>query len=391
MMSLLRLFSLHAGRVVFASPAQRTQHTMDLPAEDIECVDILLNDASFDEFVTSLAPDYVLFDRFMMEEQFSWRVEKACPDCMRILDTEDLQCLRTARRTAFNHHRNVTQTDLMTDLAKREIAAILRCDLSLIISQYEIQLLQQTYKVDASLLHYLPFMLKPPWQFSRSRSFSQRQHFVTIGNFRHAPNWDSVQYLQQIWPSIRSRIPDAELHIYGAYASKKVSLLNNPKTGFLVKGRAESAFEVLSNARVCIAPLRFGAGLKGKLTDAMQVATPSVTTDIGAEAMTGELPWPGIIANSADEIANAAVALYENESLWLECQGRIRSILSQQYDAERLGEMLISHIESVKANLQQHRANNFTGGMLNYHLLKSSQYMSQWIEAKTALQKLDDA
>ena len=88
-----------------------------------------------------------MFDRFMMEEQFGWRVDKYCPNALKILDTEDLQCLRNARHDAHKAGREFSHSDLHSDIAKREIAAILRSDISLIISHYEMQLLNDVFKV----------------------------------------------------------------------------------------------------------------------------------------------------------------------------------------------------------------------------------------------------
>lgn len=388
MLSLLRLFKKQNWRVVFATPAQKTDHMINLKNESIESVEIQINHSSFDLFVAELNPDYVLFDRFMMEEQFAWRVEKVSPNAMRILDTEDLQCLRGARQVALKAGREMTKSDLFGDLAKREIAAILRCDLSLIISDFEINLLQTTFKIDPVILHHLPFMIDQSHQQLKGKSFSERKHFVTIGNFRHAPNWDSVLYLQKIWPVIRQKLPDAELHIYGSYPPKKATQLHNPKMGFLIKGWAEDAFEVLANARICLSPLRFGAGIKGKFIDAMQVNTPIITTDIGVEGMLDEYSWPGVIANSEENIARAAVNLYQDETLWLNCQKKIKPLLNNRYHAEKLALKLLQKIESIEENLTQHRLNNFTGAMLNHHSMKSTKFMSKWIELKNERPKL---
>ena len=385
MLSLIRLFKRQNWRVVFATPAQKTEHMANLAREGIESVEIQLNNSSFDVFIQQLSPNYVLFDRFMMEEQFAWRVEQACPQALRILDTEDLQSLRAAREKAHKQQRPVSQSDLGEDLAKREIAAILRCDLSLIISDYELDLLTGFYKIDSSILHHLPFMLDLQERTEPLIPFDKRNHFITIGNFRHAPNWDSVLYLQQIWPLIRKEIPNAELHIYGSYPAKKATQLNNPKNGFLVKGWAENAFQVLANSKVCLAPLRFGAGIKGKLIDAMQVGTPSVTTNIGAEGMCGDFPWPGLIANDPQSFADAAVKLYCEADCWLASQNNIKPLLADRYDGKKLGCTLIEKIQSIKNNLTEHRQNNFIGSMLRHHSLKSTLYMSKWIEAKTKL------
>ena len=147
------------------------------------------------------------------------------------------------------------------------------------------QLLANTFKVDASLLHYLPFMVDLKTCPQKTKGFAERNHFMTIGNFRHAPNWDVVLHLQKIWPLIKKQIPEAELHIYGSYPPPKATALNNTKTGFLIKGWAKNAFTVMENARLCLAPIRFGAGIKGKLLDAMIMQTPSITTSVGSEGM----------------------------------------------------------------------------------------------------------
>src|SRR5690606_286540 len=127
-------------------------------------------------------------------------------------------------------------------------------------------------------------------------TFEEREGFMFIGNFLHEPNWHTLQVLKtKIWPVLRKKIPNVMLHIYGAYASQKVMQLNNEGENFLVHGRADNAEEVISKHRLLIAPIKFGAGLKGKFIEAMQVGTPSVTTSIGAEAMKGDLDWNGAI------------------------------------------------------------------------------------------------
>ncbi|MFC6672508.1 hypothetical protein [Marinobacterium aestuariivivens] len=228
MLALLDCFRQHDWKITFASPAEKSIHRTDLPARGISEQSIALNCSSFDTFVRTLQPDIVLFDRFMMEEQFGWRVESHCPQALRVLDTEDLSCMRHARHAAVKLSGKVT-TDvapqlLFSDHAKREIAAILRSDLTLMISRAEIQLLTSTFQVDPALLQYTPFMLQPvnTEQQAMLPHRDQRNHFIAIGNFRHAPNWDAVLWLQQaIWPLIRRQLPQAELHIYGAYPHQR--------------------------------------------------------------------------------------------------------------------------------------------------------------------------
>ncbi|CAH7099991.1 putative glycosyltransferase [Vibrio chagasii] len=387
MMSLLRLFKRQGWSVEFATPAQETEHMIDLSEEGITSQFIQLNCDSFDDYIEELQPDVVMFDRFMMEEQFGWRVEKVCPNAFKLLDTEDLQFLRNARHEAVKKETELTKAHLYSDLAKREIAAILRCDLSLIISSYEMELLQSEFNIDPKLLHHLPFMVDLNTLPESTKSFEERKHFMTIGNFRHAPNWDAVLQLQKIWPKIRKQLPDTELHIYGSYPPPKATALHNPKTGFHIKGWAKDAQEVMEQARVCVAPLRFGAGIKGKLLDAMKLQTPNVTSEIGSEGMLpqGELQWPGAVADDIDAFVEQAVALYKDEEKWLKAQRQCHSILEAHYEQNQLGDKLIERLIALESELESHRLDNFFGSMLKHHSMASTKYMSQWIAEKNKI------
>lgn len=385
MMQLIVFFLEQGWQVNFASAANESEFSDTLNGTAVNKHRIELNNSSFDHFVKELQPTFVLFDRFTSEEQFGWRVAEQCPDAIRILDTEDLHCLRTARQLALKEKRGFEKNDLMNTVSKRELASIYRCDLSLIISNFELNLLKEFFRVDGELLHYLPFMLDAPNKKNRAEwpDFEARQHFISIGNFLHEPNWDAVLFLkQEIWPLIRKQLPKTELHVYGAYPTQKVFEMNNVKEGFLIKGRAEDVNPVMRQARVCIAPLRFGAGLKGKLIDAMLCGTPSVTTNIGAEAMHGNLNWAGEIASCAEDIAQAAINLYSDQNTWKLAQENGIHILKKFFSKKEQAPVFLSRLHLLHQTIKQHRLNNFTGAMLMQHTTLSSRYMALWIEAK---------
>jgi hypothetical protein len=386
MMQLISLFQKQGFKITFASAAQDSDFMIDLSAYHVDKKAIVLNSASFDSFVKALNPTIVLFDRFMIEEQFGWRVIENCPDAIRILDTEDLHSLRLARQKAFKENRKFITQDLFTEeVSKREIASILRCDLSLMISEYEVELLTTTFKIDMSLLLYLPLLLELDAipNLNLVPSFQNRRDFIFIGNFLHEPNWNAVQYLKEtIWPLIKKQFPDAILNIYGAYPSQKVLQLNTVKEGFLIRSRADDAQDVVKRARVVLAPLRFGAGIKGKLLEAMQCGTPTVTTGIGAESMQGDLPWNGFVTDNTELFANKAVALYQDEKKWIEAQQNGIEIIKQRYLRTLFEAEFNKQIQSLQDNLRQHRLNNFMGALLQHHTLKSTKYMSKWIEEK---------
>lgn len=385
MLQLLNVFKNQNYTITFTTPAQKTENSLNLAELGVEEKSIELNSSSFDDFIKEQQPDVVLFDRFMMEEQFGWRVAEYCPKALRVLDTEDLHFLRKTRHQQLKKGKQFsTEALLKSDEAKREIAAILRCDMSLIISTYEMQLLKDVFKVDESLLYHLPFLLNSIDEkvVKKWKSFEERKHFVFIGNFFHAPNVDAVLQLKTIWKTIRKQLPEAELHIYGAYATQQIQQLHKPKEGFIIKGFAENALEVVKSARVVLAPIRFGAGIKGKLTEAMECGTPSVTTSIGAEGMHENLPWNGFIEDDFEKFANKAIELYTYDILWKKSQQKGIAIINSIYDKEKLAFSFVNKIKEIQENLETHRTQNFLGSLLQHQTLQSTKFMSKWIEEK---------
>lgn len=385
MIQLVKLFLSQNYAVTFASAASKGEHSYPLSELGVNCCDIMLNDNSFNGFLQALSPQVVLFDRFMVEEQYGWRVMEECPDAIRILDTEDLHCLRQARQQAVKSDQVLTALNLNTDMAKREIASIYRSDLSLIISESEVELLKKQFQIDPKILHYLPFLETPLSQDSiaRWKPFEAREGFTFIGNYLHEPNWHTLQVLKtRIWPLLRKKLPGVSMHIYGAYASQKVLQLQQPKEHFYVHGRVENAQEAISRHRVLLAPIQFGAGVKGKFIDAMHAGTPAITTVVGAEAMKGDLPWNGIIATHDEDFIAHAVSLYHDKPQWLAYQKNGIQILRERYHASHFTALFINTLNHLESNLALHRDQNFIGQMLQHHLLNSCKYMSLWIEEK---------
>jgi glycosyltransferase involved in cell wall biosynthesis len=386
MLQLIAQFLERDYKITFASASQKNEKAIDLISLGIDAVAIALNNASFDIFIKELQPTIVLFDRFMMEEQFGWRVAENCPKALRILDTEDLHCLRKTRALCAKQQRNFSINELLKqDITKREIAAILRCDFSLIISTFEMELLKNTFKIDDTILMYLPFLFDEINEIYQKNwpSFEERAHFVFIGNFFHKPNVDAVLTLKnEIWTQIREQLPKAEIRIYGAYVNQQIQELYNKKEGFIVKGFAEDANEVVENAKVVLAPLNFGAGIKGKLTEAMLCGTPSVTTTIGVEGMAGDFPWNGFVADDFSNFALKAVELYTNKPVWEQSQLNGVAIINSVYSKEKNALLFFNKIEKVQQDLEKHRTANFLGSLLQYQTLQATKYMSKWIEEK---------
>ena len=386
MLQLISIFKEYGLEIHFVSTAAKTTQSYNFDKDGIKTSTIELNNTSFNDFIINFNPDIVLFDRYLTEEQFGWRVSENCPNALKILDTEDLHFLRSAREKSFRKSIELNNSLINNDIAKREIASIYRCDLTLIISIYELELLNTTFKIDSNLLCYIPFLLEeiPKDKFAKYPSFNERIDFMTIGNFKHKPNLEAVKTLKKnIWPKIKLKLPKANIHIYGAYGnSESIAQLHNKKEGFLIEGWIDSKEMAFLNARICLAPLQFGAGLKGKLIDAMLFGTPSITTAIGAEGIQVGLPWAGFIENDFNNFIEKAIELYQNEEIWVQKQQNGIHIINSNFSKKKFGTELISKVESIFNDLENHRNQNFIGSMLLHHTLKSTKYMSKWIEEK---------
>ena len=384
MLQLIALFQKEEYKISFLSSAKKSEFSFPLESQHINCYSIALNQDSFDTLIQTLQPSIVLFDRFMMEEQYGWRVAEQCPDALRILDTEDVHFLRKARETAYKQNRELLFEDYLSDVFKRELAAMHRCDLNLIISEYEMTLLKETFQVNTFILQYLPFLVEPISEtfINEIPPFSERSHFISIGNFLHEPNWQTVLQLKKCWKSIKKALPEAELHVYGSYVTQKAQQLHNAKEGFLIKGRAESVKSVFNTAKVLLAPIPYGAGLKGKLLESMQFGLPNVTTEIGAEGMHGNLNWNGYITQTEEEFVQKAIALYQNESIWQQAQKNGIVIINQRFEKSLFERDFITKVNYLLVNLNQHRNQNFLGLVFLHQSLQSTKYMSKWIELK---------
>lgn len=385
---LVKLFLANGDEVHFASAAGKSEFSYDLQNLGVIEHEIKLNDSAFNGWIKELNPPIVVFDRFMIEEQYGWRVQQECPNALLILDTEDLHFLRQARQQALKRKTELDSSTigLHNDTTKRELASILRCDLSLIISQAEVEVLRK-FNIDEGITYYLPFLEEPINSTENWETFEQRNDFVFIGNYLHEPNWQTLQYLKtSVWPLLKRKLPETSIHIYGAYATEKVMQLQNIREKFFVHGRAEDARATISKHRILLAPLLFGAGAKGKFIDAMQTGTPIATSNVGAEGMSNGLNWAGIINDDLEAFVEETAVLYQNESIWQQAQRNGTTIINQLYAKNNFEPPFLERIARIKENLNQHRQQNFLGEILKHHTLQSTKYLSLWIEEKNKKQ-----
>ena len=391
MMQLIHWFLEKDFEITFASTATFNDYSESLSAYGIDQQAVKLNHHSFDEFARRLNPSIVVFDRYIMEEQFGWRIAENLPDALRILDTEDLHSLRSVREKNLSVQKEFNISEwLSLDVTKRELASIFRSDLTLIISEFEIKLLKNIVKVDESLLLYLPFMYNHLNEsiIRNWTPFDKRQHFVFLGNGKHAPNIDAITWLNtSIWPLIRESLPETELHIYGPYMPERIRKMESAETGFRIKGWVRDLVPILSRARLNLVPLRYGAGLKGKLMDGFINGTPSVTTSVGLEGIGNQDELNLFTQDEPIGFSRLAIELYQNKYKWKETQNMGTDLINKYFNKVVFGEAFNKKIIELNKNLKQHRASNIIGGILAHKTMQSTKYLSKWIEAKNNLKQ----
>lgn len=383
LISALRYYNF---KITFVSTAKLNERSYNLNTLGINTKEIKLNDSSFDVFIREINPNIVMFDRFITEEQFGWRVIESLPNALRILNTEDLHGLRNSRLLSYQKQQEYNIDNLKgNEVFHREVASIYRCDLSLIISSYEYQLLCDKINIPKDLLFYLPFMIDKAKikNSSELRSFEDREHLVMIGNYKHLPNWRSLLFIKQkIWPIIHKESPKLEFHYYGAYTDQKVKNLENKQDKFLCKGSCDNSQEMLETAKICLAPLVFGAGLKGKFFDAMLSGTPSVTNGVGIEGISDCRHWSGLVSENPHEIAAHCIDLYYNKERWLERQNKRIPIL-RNFSSDEFQAIFYNKIIEIQLKLDEHRSQNIIGTILIKNQYNANKYLSKWIEVKS--------
>ena len=379
-LDLLSLFQPSGSDIHVACAAEPTPFQQNLAELGMTTHKIKLNDSDFDPWIQNLNPDLVIFDRFVTEEQFGWRVHNQCPNALTILDTSDFHSLRLAREKSFKTQAPIK---LFSETAVREISAMVRCDFTLMISQHEVELLITHFGLPAVNLLYLPFLISEN-HITTPISRSQRQHFVMIGGFKHEPNRDATRWLkQEIWPAIKKQVPrNCEMHIYGAYADHAMNQLHNPKERFLLKGRVDDALETLGNYAVNLARLRFGAGQKGKILEGWLTGTPTITTPVGAEAMASDQALGYTASTDADNFAATASRAFNDEQFWQQLQQNGYRVLSTQFRRDTFSTPFLERVYAALDDINEHRQKNFWGQVLWQNQLRTSEFMSRWIELK---------
>ncbi|MGD9021625.1 MAG: glycosyltransferase, partial [Lysobacterales bacterium] len=252
--------------------------------------------------------DFIVISRYYVASNYVALLRRLCPNASFIFDTVDLHYLRERRQAEFEGSTALKFAARQTRRA--ELAVIREADATLVVSPDEQALLAED--APGSEVHLVSNIHEVP---GRNGEFADRNDIYFVGAYRHPPNVDAAcWFVNEIWPLVRAELPGVRFHLIGNDAPDEVRSLQGD--GVVFHGYVESLQPFLDGCRLAVAPLRFGAGVKGKVNMSMAHGQPVVATPIAAEGLFVEHEKECLLAGDAESFAREVIRLYQDEALW---------------------------------------------------------------------------
>jgi glycosyltransferase involved in cell wall biosynthesis len=248
-----------------------------------------------------------------------------------IYDSVDLHFLRLWRSAQLDENDDSLKAARRYALIESELTRL--ADAAIAITRDEKEILE--HMVPGARIEVIPNIHDVE---SVSVPFAERKGLLFIANFNHPPNIDSLRYLlDAIWPSIRSAMPESALTVVGQGVEGSDLSVPLPQ-GVDIVGWVRDIEPLIDHARVLVAPLRYGAGMKGKITQSMSRGLPVVTTSMGVEGMDVVSGRDLYVGDSPEDFAQAVVRLYQDERAWEEISRTSRTFIERTCSPQRAGE-----------------------------------------------------
>ncbi len=252
--------------------------------------------------------DAIIFCRHYIASQYVSTVRLAAPKARIIFDTVDLHFVRELREAELRADSSMLKAAHVT--REKELAVIAKSDVTVVVSAFEKNLLKEivpTAHVEiVSNIHALS-PVRPDYE--------ERVDILFIGGFRHPPNVDAIKwYASEVLPALTALLPGVITRVVGSNMTDEVRALQTQHLRIL--GFVEDASPLLQSARISIAPLRYGAGVKGKVNEAMNYGIPVVATACAVEGMHLVFGEEVMVADDPRDFALAIQRVYTDAALW---------------------------------------------------------------------------
>lgn len=252
--------------------------------------------------------DAVILSRADYAEKFMDIVKSACPQAKVLFDTVDLHFLREQREAELTNDKELHESAALRK--SQELALARKADVTMVVSPVEIDLFrQEAPDVNIHLLSNVHHL------HGRGENFENRSDILFIGNFEHPPNTDAMEFfLDEIFPIIQQGNPDIKIKIVGGHVPGHLKSRASESIEFT--GFVADITPLFDNIRISIAPLRYGAGVKGKINSSMAYGVPAVVTSMAAEGMSLVHGQDILIADEPADFASEILRLYDDKTLW---------------------------------------------------------------------------
>ena len=253
--------------------------------------------------------DVVILSRINIAEDYLATVRRLCKRAAIIFDTVDLAFLREQRLAELEQRPSLLKAAERRQ--QQELSIARQADMTWVVSASEQELLAKIapdIKVGVvSNIHQLPVIEKV--------DFEQRRDILFIGNYEHTPNVDAVLwFVAEVWPLISARIPEMKFYVVGGQVPQRLQAL--AADNIIVTGNIPDIAPLFNKIRLSVAPLRYGAGVKGKVNTSMSYGVPVVATAIAAEGMFLDDGKNILLADDAKAFTAQVINAYTNADLW---------------------------------------------------------------------------
>lgn len=253
--------------------------------------------------------DAVMLIRPKVAENYISAVRLWAPKASILFHTIDLHYIRMMREAKLENC--LDREALADEMKKLELKIAEQVDLTISVSEVESEILRK--EVPGAEVQTLPLIIEA---VGTKKIFSERRDIIFTGGFQHKPNVDAVQFfVGDVMPIIRDRLPGVRLLVVGSNTPSEIYDLACDDV--IIKGYVENLNEILDSARVSIAPLRFGAGVKGKIASSMAAGLPVVASLMATEGMELTHLENCLIGENPEEYAEYIRLLYQDEALWV--------------------------------------------------------------------------
>ncbi|MHB2208474.1 glycosyltransferase [Methylobacterium sp. CM6257] len=272
--------------------------------------------------------DFVLVFRHTVLSQIYDQIRSRLPKSRIIFHNVDLHYLREQREAELVGDKEGLFSSAITQT--QELALIARSDCNIVHTVVEKKVIEEQLPLKNIIVFpYIADVVR------NERKFDERMDIMFLGGFSHLPNQDAVRYfVNEVWPLLAGRLPEnSRFLIVGADPTPEIETLAGDRV--VVTGQVPELGPWFAQARVFVAPLRYGAGIKGKLIQSLSHGVPCVATPIASEGVGVEDGVHFLSGETSQELADAILRLYTDQELWRSLQTTGYEFVEERYSWRR--------------------------------------------------------